>query len=96
MPDFQAVYLEYRDRVDFLGLNMQELSFDAALRLVEQTGVTYPLASDPEGAIYRDFGGIAMPTTVFISEQGETVRVHGGILTREQLASMIDQALLGG
>ena len=87
MPDLQVVYTEFRDQVIFLGLNMQELDFDAALRLVEQTGVTYPLASDPDGCIYRSFGGIAMPTTVLISEEGEVVRVHGGILTRAQLAS---------
>lgn len=94
MPDLQAVYTDYKDRVDFLGLNMQETSIENARALVEETGVTYPLGSDPDGAIYSSFGAIAMPTTVLISAEGEVVNVHGGILTADQLSDMIEEQLL--
>lgn len=94
MPDLQAVYTDYKDRVDFLGLNMQETNIENARALVEETGVRYPLGNDPDGAIYNSFGGIAMPTTVLISADGEVVNVHGGILTAGQLSNMIDNQLL--
>lgn len=95
MPDFEKVHRELGDRVAFLGLDMQDFDREAALALVAQTGVSYPLAEDPQGEIFSRFGGIAMPTTVFIDSAGRTVRVHGGVLTYEELKRIIETELLG-
>ena len=45
MPVFQAVYLQVRDRVGFLGVDYLDQE-GPARRLVAETGVTYPLAAD--------------------------------------------------
>lgn len=95
MPDFEEVHQRFEGEVAFLGLNMQEVDKDAALDLVDQTGVTYHLAEDPQGAIYQQFGGIAMPTTVFIDADGRVVETHAGTLFAEDLEEIIRTELLG-
>jgi hypothetical protein len=68
---------------------------DAALELVDQTRVEYRLVHDRDGAIYRQFGGVAMPTTVFISAGGEVARVHAGTIFEADLEALIERELLG-
>lgn len=80
MPHFGDAHRRFADEVAFLGINIAETSIDAAIALAEETRVEYPLVHDPDGAIYRDFGGVAMPTTVFITAEGTVLSVHGGII----------------
>lgn len=94
MPDFEEVHTRLGDEVAFLGLNMQETDAAAARDLVERTGITYPLGSDPDGAIFSLFGGIAMPTTVLLDEQGVVAATHPGALFADQLEVLIRTELL--
>ena len=89
MPDFQAVHDRLGDRVTFLGMNSQDVDRAAAEHLVAATGVTYLLASDPDGSLFQEFGGVGMPTTVFIDEEGRVVASHSGILFAEDLERQI-------
>jgi thiol-disulfide isomerase/thioredoxin len=95
MPAFGEVHRRFGDQVEFIGINMQEVDLDAAEDLAEQTNVDYRLAHDRDGAIYRLFGGIAMPTTVFISADGAVESVHAGALFEDDLTSIIESELLG-
>lgn len=87
MPDFQAVHELLGDDVTFLGFAFQDRAEDAQA-LVEETGVTYALATDP-GNFQADFGGIAMPTTAFVDADGRIIDVHSGLLNREGLLERI-------
>lgn len=95
MPDFEAVHQQRSDEVSFLGLALQD-SQSSAEALVELTGVSYPVAEDPDGTLYRLLDGIAMPTTVFLDAEGRVVDRHSGILSREQLDARIDDLVAGG
>lgn len=95
MPSFGEVHRRFGDQVEFIGVNMQEVDLAAAGELVETTGVEYRLAHDPDGSIYRQFGGVAMPTTVFITAEGVVARVHAGFLSADGLVSVIETELLG-
>jgi len=95
MPAFGEVHRRLGDQVEFVGVNMQEVDVAAANGLVDQTGVDYRLAHDPSGAIFSRFGGIAMPTTVFISAAGAVEQVHAGVLFEEDLTAIIESELLG-
>jgi thiol-disulfide isomerase/thioredoxin len=88
MPDFQKVYEKVSDRVEFLGVNVQD-DLDEARRLARLTRVRYPLATDPEGDVYRRLRGFAMPTTWFVDEEGRIVERFSGPLTAEQLGARI-------
>lgn len=89
MPDFQSVYEEMGDQVAFVGMNSQDGDRSAAERLVADSGVTYQLASDPDGDLFARFGGIGMPTTVFIDADGNIVATHSGILVADELERTI-------
>lgn len=89
---FEPAHQEHGDQVAFLGVNVQD-NRDLALDVVEQTGVTYDLADDPDGQLFAQLGGFGMPTTVFISADGKVVDTHSGALTREQLDAEIDDLL---
>ncbi len=92
MPAFEAVYQELRPQVAFLGLNVGDEA-TAARALVERTGVTYPLGEDPDSAIFQAFGGIGMPTTVFVNASGMIEAVIGSRLRAQHLRALIAEHL---
>lgn len=90
MPDFEAVHRDLGDRVTIIGLANRDRP-ETALDIVERTGVTYPTYADPESSAITFFGGIQMPTTVFIDASGEVVDVHSGALTEAELRGRLDE-----
>jgi thiol-disulfide isomerase/thioredoxin len=84
MPALQTVADELGDRVAVVGLNLVDEE-DAARALVEQTGVTYDLGRDADGAIAQALGVVNLPTTVFATPDHEVVEVHTGALSEDQL-----------
>lgn len=91
LPDFQAVSEEVSGEVTFIGMNVLPDDRAAAEALIDQTGVTYQLAEDDGGALYTEFGGIAMPTTVFLDAEGNVVDVHSGTLFEDDLRERISE-----
>ena len=89
MPAFEAVHQDVGDQVTLIGMANQD-SPDDALATVAATGVTYPTYGDPDSDALTFFGGLAMPTTVFIDTDGEVVEVHSGPLTEDELRSKLD------
>lgn len=77
MPGFQEVSAEYGDRVAFVGVNVRDAP-EPASRLVAETGVTYTLASDPDGKALVAVGGTGMPTTLFVDRRGRIVERFTG------------------
>jgi thiol-disulfide isomerase/thioredoxin len=90
MPDFEDTSNAHTDQVAFIGVNLQD-DAGAADSLAVETGVTYQLARDPQGVVYSAFGGIGMPTTVFIDADGVVAEVVTGALSRGDLEAKIDQ-----
>jgi len=84
MPALQAVADQLGDRVSVVGLNLADEE-DAARALVEQTGVTYDLGRDQDGAIAQALGVVNLPTTVFATADHEVLEVHTGALSEDQL-----------
>ena len=79
--------------VAFLGINIQD-ERDKALQLIDETGVQFDLAEDPDGRLYVDLEGLGMPFTVFIDSAGNIVDEHNGPLTEQQLVDLIEEHLL--
>ena len=95
MPDFETVYQNVNADVEFLGLAMQD-RVESAEELVEQTGISYPVGTDQQGEVFALFGGLGMPTTVFIDGDGAVAKVHSGQLDDTALADLIDEHLMNG
>ena len=90
MPDFQEVHAAVRDDVQFLGFAMQDTTA-AAASLVEDTGVTYEWALDPQGAVFAEFGGFSMPTTVYVSADGEILDRDNGAIDLATLERRVEE-----
>ena len=90
MPDFEEVFQDYGDEVNFVGLDTQD-NIDDGRNIAEETGVTYTLASDDDGSVFAAFEGFGMPTTVLISADGEIVDMHTGLLQGDALRDKIDE-----
>ncbi len=88
MPDFETVSRDTAGRVAFVGVNIQDDPAAAEAMAVE-TGVTYRLTRDPQGVVYAAFGGIGMPTTVFVDADGVLREVVTGQMSEEQLRAKI-------
>lgn len=93
MPDFETVHQNFAGEVSFLGLASQD-RVERAAELVEETGVTYQVGNDQNGRIFSMFGGLAMPTTVFIKADRTVASVHSGGLDVESLSQAINDELL--
>lgn len=93
MPAFERVHARLRPHVAFLGVNLQD---DPALaeRLLERTGVTYPIGADPDGSLFAELGGLGMPTTVLITADGRIADMIAGPLTGEALEDRILEHLV--
>jgi thiol-disulfide isomerase/thioredoxin len=93
MPAFEEVYQELGgEDVAFLGLAVADRA-DDALALVEQTGVTYPTAQDPDAAVIAALGGTVLPTTVLLDADGEVIAVSNGELDADELRAFIADEL---
>ena len=93
MPALEEVYQEVGgEQLGFLGLAVADRA-DAALALVEETGVTYPTAQDPENAVFTELGGSVLPTTVLLDAEGEVVSRHAGQLSADELRALLAEDL---
>jgi peroxiredoxin len=92
MPDFESVHQRRGATVQFVGINTGE-AIAPGRRIASDTGVTYPLLSDPPGATMTALGSVVLPTTVLADANGTVLDVHHGVLTDTQLEQWIDDNL---
>ena len=85
MPDFERFWNIHGSQVAVLGLAANDRLEDA-IATVADRGVTYPTGFD-EGELFIDFGGLGMPTTVFVSPDGQILETHSGLLTLEDITT---------
>ena len=91
MPALEALH-QQRPDIAFVGLAVNDTP-TRAREIVADTGVTYPTGVDPASAIGNAYEILGMPTTLFISSDGEVAYQHTGGLTAEQIAEHLDRHL---
>jgi thiol-disulfide isomerase/thioredoxin len=75
MPAFEIVHQELQDDVAFVGIAAPGEKPELSLKIVEETGVTYPTFTDRSGEATSLFEALMLPTTVFIDADGQVVDV---------------------
>jgi thioredoxin-related protein len=78
--------------VTFLGVNT-DLNESTWRSFVGETGITYETVFDPSRELFLAMQSNGMPTTVFVSPEGELLNAHTGILNKDQLLELIDTHL---
>jgi thiol-disulfide isomerase/thioredoxin len=90
--EFEAVYREYSDRVNFLGINARD-DRDAVLELAEDRGWTHPIGLDSDGALSNLYRVGGCPTTVYAFPGGILEQTSLGELSAEELAKRVDELI---
>ncbi len=97
MPDLQEVYDEYGDRMLLVGLDVGPFvalgSQADAQALLTELAITYPAGTTTDANVVLDYGLLGMPTTYFISPEGEIVDTWTGLLTKGKLVELVEQLL---
>jgi len=94
MPLLQSFYEEHKDDgLLLLGIDVDE-PVALVQRFLDATRITYPVWLDPLGTdspssasmdLFRTFGGIGLPTTLFVDERGILRNTHVGEIDRKAL-----------
>lgn len=95
IPDFEAVHLERRDEVRFVGINIGEEG-DRAAAFIAEVGATYEQFLDPGGFVVTELETSAMPVTLVLDADGGVRTRHLGPMDQEDLSTAIDDALSFG
>jgi cytochrome c biogenesis protein CcmG/thiol:disulfide interchange protein DsbE len=93
IPALEQAYQSYRDRgVVLLGVDVRE---DAATvqTFAAQTGMTFPLAVDADGAVSDQYQVRGIPTTVIVDASGVVRARRLGPLTPDKFAAYVDPLL---
>jgi thiol-disulfide isomerase/thioredoxin len=97
MPDLQEVHEEFRDQVTMVGVDVGTFTGlgdeQEGRDLLQEVGVTYPTGTTANADVMRAYQVIGMPTTVFISPDGEIVERWTGLLTRDKLVELVEELL---
>jgi cytochrome c biogenesis protein CcmG/thiol:disulfide interchange protein DsbE len=82
-PRLAAAHVRYGDRVQFLGVDIQDAR-DDGISFVHAHAITYPSVFDGTASIEHDLGLIGQPVTAFFDADGNLVaKVQGEISTQD-------------
>jgi cytochrome c biogenesis protein CcmG/thiol:disulfide interchange protein DsbE len=84
-PDLAAAADRYGDRVQFLGVDVQDNRTDAVSEFIHRFGLSYPSVFDVPGSIMTDLGIVGPPATFFYRADGTLLRSIPGQITPEDL-----------
>ncbi|MFQ5419739.1 MAG: TlpA disulfide reductase family protein [Anaerolineae bacterium] len=97
MPELQATFEQYQDQgLVILALNQEEPADAAADFFFEEMGLTFtnPLL-DAEALVADEYGVRNLPTTFFISPEGEVTAIHRGPALQSQFDGYLAQTIPG-
>ncbi len=84
MPRLVAAHAEFGDRVQFLGIDLQDNRPDARA-FIDEFGMRFPSLFDVPDAIKTSLGAYGQPTTLFFDRQGHQVTAWSGAISEDLL-----------
>jgi thiol-disulfide isomerase/thioredoxin len=94
VPDLVELQKKYQDRLQVIGLVVDDADEDAVRKFAKRYSINYPVAMATDEMRFQ-FGGVpALPTSFIIDAQGRVVQKHIGLRDPE-LYEMEVRALLG-
>ncbi len=93
MPEIEAIYQEYKDRdVVVIGVDLREPE-STVRQYVQQGGYSWTFVIDTTGAVARDYGITAIPTSIFLDSDGIIRAVNIGAMTKRAMEAKLAKAL---
>lgn len=101
MPDIQKLYEKYKggEKVVILGVASPGIGGEGTIEEVkaflEENGYTYPVLMDTTGEVFAGYGISSYPTTYMITADSKMYGYVSGMLSRENMESIIKQTIEG-
>jgi len=92
MPRLVAAHAEFGDRVQFLGVDIED-SRPEARAFMEEFGMTFPSVFDVPDAIKTDLGQFGQPVTIFFRADGGFDFAYAGPLPQRVLRRHLEAIL---
>lgn len=103
MPDFQEVFEEYGDQVEFLFINSTDGARETrekASAYLEEQGYTVPAYYDEDMEAVYAYSINSLPTTILLDREGRVAAYAPGLVEKEALTNaldvLLDEEVLGG
>lgn len=93
MPGLQSLYEEYRDKVDFVMINLGETKETIQDFLVENEVYTFPIGYDPTDIYGAKFGIVGIPTTYIIDKDKVISNYIVGARGEEQFREYLEAVI---
>lgn len=96
MPHFDEAAKTYEGQIEFMMVNLCAYGNDTkenAKKMIADGGWTFPVYFDTDGSATVAYNVRSMPTTIFVSADGELVGQQIGAMTAAQLQAQIDKLL---
>lgn len=94
LPFYEALHEKARGKVRVLGIDYLDTRPAAALELVHQTGVTFPLLADPAGELRAELRIRGLPGVVFVDEDGSVAAVEFRVMrSYPELRGLVEKHL---
>lgn len=93
MPDFEEVYVEYKDRIHFLMVNLtdgHQETVASAQKLITEKGYTFPVYFDTKLEAANAYYVYSIPQTFFIDKEGNLVAYAQSAISKEILYQGIE------
>ena len=85
LPHFAHLLNKYRDKVDVIGIAVEEKNQATVKKFVKANGISWPILYDATGVTEKKFGP-GVPVTWFISKSGKvTHKKYGPFRSTEEL-----------
>ena len=93
LPDFDKLYSEYGDSVEFLMVNLTDGSRDTietVKEFIENAGYSFPVYFDTELEAANAYGVYSIPRTVAINPDGTINMEQTGLMSEKQLRTCLE------
>jgi thiol-disulfide isomerase/thioredoxin len=79
IPDLIELQAKYKDRLQIIGLTVDDEDAGAVQQVVKETGINYPVAM-ASAEVRLKYGGIAaLPTSFMLDSEGRVMQKHEGL-----------------
>jgi cytochrome c biogenesis protein CcmG/thiol:disulfide interchange protein DsbE len=92
-PLLNDAFAQYGDRIEFIGVDVQDTQ-DGAKGFLDEFGLEFDHLFDPGRSVPRHYGGIGTPITFFFEPGGHLAHTHNGVIDERTLAIHIDELLI--
>ncbi len=92
MPEINALYPEYKDKVEFFTVSIDDARADYE-KYAKESGYNFPMYWGDKNALISAYGLQGIPASYIIDKYGTITHSHIGGMKQKELRAFLDKAL---